>query len=109
MDDIERMSWGGWRPSPGSIYPLLDEMMKDGLVAKRDDGKYEITEKGKSEAEWPFGIPFGNQPHGVDQMISEINGYVSYFEDLSRSDKAKIQQYQASIKDLSARLSRLSE
>jgi len=109
MDDIENMSWGGWRPSPGSIYPLLEDMAKDGLIAKRPDGKYEITEKGKAEADWPFGMPFGHQPHGVDQMISEINGYVSYFEDLSRSDRAKLAPFQAAMKDLAARLSHLSE
>lgn len=109
MDDIERMSWGGWRPSPGSIYPLLDEMTKDGLIQKRDDGKYEITERGRAESDWPFGMPFGNRPHGVDQMIAEINGYVSYFEDLSRSDRAKLEKYQSSIKELSVRLSKLGE
>lgn len=109
MDEIERMSWGGWRPSPGSIYPLLDEMTKDGLIQKRDDGRYEITEKGRGESDWPFGMPFGNRPHGVDQMLAEIKGYVMYFEDLQRTDKAKLVQYQSTIKDLSARLSRLGE
>jgi DNA-binding PadR family transcriptional regulator len=106
MDDIEKMSWGGWRPSPGSIYPLLEEMTKDGLIQKREDGRYEITEKGKSEAEFPFGMPFGG-PRGADQMLSEINGYVSYFEDLARSDRSKFSQYQASIKQLNERLSKL--
>ena len=109
MDDIERMSWGGWRPSPGSIYPLLDEMTKEGLIQKRDDGRYEITEKGKSESDWPFGMPWGNRVSSVDQMLAEINGYVMYFEDLSRSDRAKLTQYQSTLKDLSARLSRLGE
>lgn len=109
MDDIERMSWGGWRPSPGSIYPLLDEMTKDGLIRKREDGRYEITERGSAESDWPFGMPFGNRPHGVDQMLSEIGGYVSYFEDLSKTDRAKLEKYQTTIRDLSTRLSRLGE
>ncbi|HYB04679.1 MAG TPA: PadR family transcriptional regulator, partial [Nitrososphaerales archaeon] len=109
MDDIERMSWGGWRPSPGSIYPLLDEMTKDGLISKLEDGRYQITEKGKGESDWPFGMPWGNRIHGVDQMLAEINGYVMYFEDLSRTDKAKLTKYQTTIKDLSARLSKLGE
>ncbi|HXC61876.1 MAG TPA: PadR family transcriptional regulator [Nitrospiria bacterium] len=109
MDEIEKMSWGGWRPSPGSIYPLLEEMTKDGLIQKKDDGRYEITEGGKGETDWPFGMPFGNRPHGVDQMLSEINGYIMYFEDLSRTDRSKITQYQSSIRDLAARLSKLGE
>jgi hypothetical protein len=53
-------------------------------------------------------MPFGSGPRGVDQMLSEINGYVSYFEDLSRSDRAKFSQYQAAIKQLNDRLSKLS-
>jgi DNA-binding PadR family transcriptional regulator len=109
MDEIEKMSWGGWRPSPGSIYPLLEEMTKDGLIQKKDNGRYEITEGGKGETDWPFGMPFGNRPHGVDQMLSEINGYIMYFEDLSRTDRSKITQYQSSIRDLAARLSKLGE
>ncbi len=110
MDDIERMSWGGWRPSPGSIYPLLEEMTKDDLIQKREDGRYEITEKGRGESEWPFGMPFGNRPpHGVDQMLGEINGYISYFEDVARSDRQKLQQYQSTLRELSARLSKLGE
>ena len=109
MDDIEKMSWGGWRPSPGSIYPLLDDLSKEGLIQKRDDGRYEITEKGKQEAEWPFGMPFGSGPRGVDQMLSEIDGYVSYFEDLARTDKTRIAQHQATIRNLSERLSKLSQ
>jgi DNA-binding PadR family transcriptional regulator len=45
MDEIENMTQGWWRPSPGSVYPMLDEMVKDGLVKKREDGKYELTAK----------------------------------------------------------------
>jgi DNA-binding PadR family transcriptional regulator len=109
MDEIERMSWGGWRPSPGSIYPLLDDMTKEGLIQKKEDGRYEITEKGKGESDFPFGMPFGNRPQGVDQMLGEINGYIMYFEDLSRTDRGKIVQYQTTIKELSSRLSKLAE
>src|SRR5467141_1174536 len=50
MDEIENMSQGWWRPSPGSVYPMLEEMVQDGLIEKRDDGRYEITTKAK-EAE----------------------------------------------------------
>lgn len=109
MDDVEKMSWGGWRPSPGSIYPLLDDMSKEGLIQKREDGRYELTERGKQESDWSFGMPFGFRPQGVDQMLGEINGYVQYFEDLSQTDKSKLTQYQAKIKDLSIRLAKLSE
>ena len=107
MDEIERMSWGGWRPSPGSVYPLLEDMAREGLIVRKEDGRYELTEKGKTESEWSFGMPFKNGPRGIDQMLGEIGGYVSYFEDLAKTDKSKLAHYEKSIKDLTERLSRL--
>lgn len=109
MDEIEKASWGRWRPSPGSVYPLLDGMVQDGLVKKREDGRYEITEKGKAESDWSFGMPFRSGPRGVDQMIGEINGYLSYFEDLSRSNPSKLKSYENSLKEISDRLRKLSQ
>lgn len=50
-DEIERMTWGFWRPSPGSIYPALAQLESEGLikVAKVEGPKkyYELTEEGK--------------------------------------------------------------
>ena len=50
---IEETS-GGWRPSPGSVYPTLQMLEDEGLVVAVDrDGKrvYEITDAGRVEAE----------------------------------------------------------
>ena len=53
MDAIEGMSQGWWRPSPGSVYPLLETIAKEGSIKKREDGKYELTEQGKEGVGWP--------------------------------------------------------
>lgn len=106
MDEIEKMSWGYWRPSPGSVYPLLDELTQEGLLTKRDDGKYEVSDKGKEESMWPFGAPL-HGPQSVDEMMNEIGGYVSYLEDLARSDKSRIAPYSDRIKSITERLSKL--
>src|SRR5881396_2729455 len=55
MAEIETMTQGWWRPSPGSVYPILDDLAKEGLIKKRDDGRYELTGKGNESIEWPFG------------------------------------------------------
>ena len=106
MDQIEIATQGRWRPSPGSVYPLLDELQKEGSIKKLEDGEYEITEIGKQEFEWPWGMQ-KKQPHTMDEVITAINGYVSYLEDLAKSDSSKIAQYSQKIKDLQERLSRL--
>ena len=106
MDEIENMTQGWWRPSPGSVYPMLDEMVKDGLVKKGEDGKYELTAKARNEEDWPFGSHFAG-PRSVDDMLNEISGYVSYFEDMSKTDKSKLESYSAKIRTLTETLSEL--
>src|SRR5215208_2879278 len=39
MQEIERRSEGVWRPSPGSVYPALQQLEDEGLVrAEESDG-----------------------------------------------------------------------
>ena len=35
MEEIERRSNGAWRPSPGSVYPTLQQLEDEGLSAPR--------------------------------------------------------------------------
>jgi len=106
MDEIETMTQGWWRPSPGSVYPLLDQMTQEELLKKRDDGRYELTPKAKEELEWPFGMP-GRKPQTVEDMLNEMTGYASYLEDLSRSDRSKIAPFRDKIKNVADRLAAL--
>lgn len=101
------MSWGGWRPSPGSIYPLLDQMTDEGSIRKREDGRYEITDKGKDEGSFPFGFSFGQRPASVESMVNEMRDFVSYFEDLSKSNSSKIDPYKDKLREVADRLSKL--
>ncbi|MGI0078446.1 MAG: PadR family transcriptional regulator [Nitrososphaerales archaeon] len=107
MDAIEKNSWGSWRPSPGSVYPLLEEMVQEGAIHKMEDGRYELTEKGKEESDWSFGMPFRQGPYSVENMLGEMKSYVSYLEDLSKSDPAKLKNYGDRIKVIADRLVRL--
>jgi DNA-binding PadR family transcriptional regulator len=107
MDEIETMSQGWWRPSPGSVYPLLEELAQDGLIKKREDGRFELTDKGREEVEFPFGMS-PRHPRNVEDMLNEISGYVSYFEDLKKSDRPRIETYRERIKSIEKRLSDLT-
>lgn len=39
---------GKWKPSPGLIYPLLGRLLDEGLIEETEDGKYQITDEGKT-------------------------------------------------------------
>ncbi len=49
---IERRTKGLWRPSPGSVYPILKELAEEGHLSKVEENRrdvYQITEKGREE------------------------------------------------------------
>ena len=52
MEDIEKHTGGFWKPSPGSIYPLLSWLQDNGHIKELpvENGlkRYELTESGKA-------------------------------------------------------------
>jgi DNA-binding PadR family transcriptional regulator len=54
MRRLEEQAGGRWRPSPGSVYPLLQLLEDEGLIRGTDaDGRkvYELTQDGRAEAD----------------------------------------------------------
>jgi DNA-binding PadR family transcriptional regulator len=52
MQEIEERSAGNWRPSPGSVYPILSQLEDEGLIraVDRDGTKlFEITDAGRAQ------------------------------------------------------------
>ncbi|KJL41482.1 MULTISPECIES: PadR family transcriptional regulator [Microbacterium] len=53
IQEIEERSDGAWKPSPGSVYPTLQMLADEGLVAAEEsNGKktYSLTEAGRAAA-----------------------------------------------------------
>jgi DNA-binding PadR family transcriptional regulator len=51
MQELEQRSRGVWRPSPGSIYPALQQLEDEGLVREAQSGGgrvFELTERGRA-------------------------------------------------------------
>lgn len=107
MDGVESITRGWWRPTPGSIYPLLKEMSDQGIVTKREDGKYDLTQKGRSQ----FGGPVSPRPHWprtTDDMVSQMQSFVSYMEDVKNSQSGELEPHKGKIMSLAKRLSELA-
>jgi DNA-binding PadR family transcriptional regulator len=54
MRRLEEQAGGRWRPSPGSVYPLLQILEDEGLIRGRDEeGRrvYELTGEGRAQAD----------------------------------------------------------
>lgn len=106
MDGVESITRGWWRPTPGSIYPLLKEMSDQGVVKKREDGRYELTEKGRGQ----LGGSSGSRPtwpRDAGDMIGQMNSFVSYMEDLKGSGSPEVDSHAGALRELQRRLSKL--
>ncbi|MDG7038650.1 MAG: PadR family transcriptional regulator [Nitrososphaerota archaeon] len=49
LRNIERLTEGEWKPSPGSIYPLIKRLKRRGLIMELEGGQktYIITDDGR--------------------------------------------------------------
>jgi len=107
MDGVEAMTRGWWRPSPGSVYPLLERMEGEGTVRRREDGRYELTPKANAELEVSFGT-FTHTPRTGSDAVEEIQSLVSFVEDLARTKPSELQEQKERLRDLARRLEELA-
>lgn len=104
MEEMEKRSWGYWRPSPGSIYPLLKSLEQEGLIRKGETG-YLLTDEGREV----MGLNKTDESkkekssERVNKALSDIESYVEYLEE-TRDD---LGEYQERLKDLTQRLMNL--
>ncbi|GAA4584024.1 hypothetical protein GCM10023194_22890 [Planotetraspora phitsanulokensis] len=83
IQEIAERSEGGWKPSPGAVYPALQQLTDEGLVrAEETDGRktFQLTEAGRAYIE--------SHPDEVrapwEEMTPDIGDNVHELFDLSR-------------------------
>jgi DNA-binding PadR family transcriptional regulator len=101
MEKMESASIGWWRPSPGSLYPMLNSMAEEGLILKRDDGKYVITQKGLDEIS---GWWMPHEKHSVEGAVLEMESDLLYMEELPTE---KLAPYLVRVKRIGERAQKL--
>jgi len=108
MEQMDRMTMGWWRPSPGSIYPLLDQLAEEKLVRKRDDGRYEVTDSARRGPEWTREW-MGRGPRTPQDAVSEVESYVAYLEDVGNTGKGDLAALGSRLKAAAKRLGELAD
>lgn len=80
IQEIERRTDGMWKPSPGSVYPALQQLEDEGLVrAVEFEGKraFELTDEGRGHVEAnreELGDPFAAATGDVDENVMDLRG-----------------------------------
>jgi DNA-binding PadR family transcriptional regulator len=80
MQEIERRSDGVWRPSPGSVYPALQQLEDEGLVRAVESGGrklFELTDTGReyvAEHRDRLAAPWAAVAGDVGEGVFELRG-----------------------------------
>ncbi len=84
IQQIAERSGGVWKPSPGSIYPTLQQLEDEGLVRAETDGgrrTYALTEEGRAyvaehpdemAATWRAFEADGHETHELKPVIGQV-------------------------------------
>jgi DNA-binding PadR family transcriptional regulator len=112
IQEIERRSGGAWKPSPGSVYPTVQQLQDEGLVvaddergrktlALSDEGRaYVEGHRTELDAVWaPFSREEGDQEPGFSQLKPEIGQVMGAVWQIVTAGTA--QQQRAAIEVLS--------
>jgi DNA-binding PadR family transcriptional regulator len=82
MQELDQRSGGAWRPSPGSVYPTLQQLEDEGLVTSGEGGgrqPYELTTEGRDYVDQhrdELGEPWAKLAAGIGEERLELRGLV---------------------------------
>src|SRR3954452_23245973 len=117
MQEIEQRSDGAWRPSPGSVYPALQQLEDEGLVSTTagDGGRfYELTDAGRQQvaergdAPAPWDAVKEDVGPGRGQVMRLVREVAMAAAQLTQAgDDAQIAQAQDVLKDARRALYRI--
>jgi DNA-binding PadR family transcriptional regulator len=110
MEQMDRMTAGWWRPSPGSIYPLLDQLEQEKVITKNPDGRYRLTEEARGGPEWMRGMGFPGSagPRNPEDAVRELESYAAFLEDLAREERDRVSGLDGRLRAVARRLDALS-
>lgn len=107
MDKIQGQTMGWWRPSPGSIYPLLSALENEKLVHKEADGKYSLTQEGREE----IGLEHAGEGYegkgrwDAERIVTDLESYTTYLSEISFD----VKPFEQRIRKISEKLNEIAE
>jgi DNA-binding PadR family transcriptional regulator len=82
MQEVQERSDGVWRPSPGSVYPALQQLEDEGLIRSSEGGGgtgnvFELTDAGKAHVQERGSdapAPWEQMSNNVSDQVYELAG-----------------------------------
>jgi DNA-binding PadR family transcriptional regulator len=115
MQEIEERSDGAWRPSPGSVYPALQQLEDEGLVrTSESEGRrvFELTDEGRAHVEekrdelgspWEaFSSDFSDEAREAGMAIKDVA--IAAAQVIRSGDPAQVEQARKVLNDAKRQL-----
>lgn len=118
MNELAERSGGLWRPSPGSIYPVLSQLQDEGLVVVEEaEGRrnFSLTEAGRTyvaehaeELEEPWKVAESGPRERIQSIMAGMAALGAAVEQVARhGDEAQAEQAAAVLEDARKRMYRI--
>ncbi|HTC60840.1 MAG TPA: PadR family transcriptional regulator [Solirubrobacteraceae bacterium] len=97
MQEVQERSEGVWRPSPGSVYPALQQLEDEGLIRSSEGGGgtgkvFELTDAGRAivqerdaDAPTPWEQMSGNVSDQAHELAGAMREFAAAFTQVIRS------------------------
>jgi DNA-binding PadR family transcriptional regulator len=97
MQEVQERSEGVWRPSPGSVYPALQQLEDEGLIRSSEGGGgtgkvFELTDAGRenveqrdADAPTPWEQMSGNVSDQAHELAGTMREFAAAFTQVIRS------------------------
>ena len=95
IQEIGEKSEGSWTPSPGSIYPVLQQLEDEGLISfERVDGRKTATltadgttyvDERRDELGTPWEAAKGDQSHEMNEFAHNLKGFITAWKQVAQA------------------------
>ena len=109
IQEIGARSHGAWKPSPGSIYPVLQQLEDEGLISfDRVDGRKTatLTDEGTSYVEehrGQLGTPWenaqGDPPNEMRDFAVSLKAFISAWKQVAEAGSAQQREQASRVMD----------
>jgi DNA-binding PadR family transcriptional regulator len=74
MDFATKITGGSWKPSPGSVYPLIERLKMRGLIYSVSSERYIITDSGRQELN-NLVLQLKNIKQMIETVLNNLNNF----------------------------------
>lgn len=95
IQEIAERSEGSWTPSPGSIYPVLQQLEDEGLLTfERVDGRKTATltdegtayvEENREQFGTPWKVAEGDQHREMHEFATSLKGFINAWKQVAQA------------------------